>query len=539
MLAVLSLVPAASAAPAGAAASWQLEQPSPPPPPPGVTAVNRPLGLGQVGDIKFWAPNRGLLITAGTPPAIPAGLWADNGVSWHLLSTVCGSAHGRIAWAGPDEFWTISDPAPNSEEAGQIGTTLCHFRSGAVVASYATPTGSSDPYQTMFAAACNGPTDCWFAGDDAEAPLTGAFHLHWDGTNLTDSLAPQDHRIDGLAALDGQFFESALLQSSDQPQPSEDPPVLLHRIVEGVTPDEQFADEPFYPAVPVSTASNADSFMTLGTNGSELWAVGGEVPASSSSGQQVPLAARFVDGNFEQVTVNGAQFNAGDGFLGVAPEPGAGDAWVTAGTTFSEQPPLPPAEVARIADDGTIIYDVVPATGSGQTNRGSAAGPIACPATNDCWMVTKEGWLFHYTDGTTYREDTDPNFFGVIDQRPPDAGTATFYPDTSPLDDSLANQVTVTVTPPPMLRPRPKARQVRAVTHERERLRGTTLVLSFRLTIRARVALVALRKGRLVARTRTHRFAPGRHSLSLPLDRNRWPTKLRLDVTPITGGKQR
>jgi hypothetical protein len=524
MLLVLSLL-FAIASSAHAAASWMLEQPSPPPPPAGVSPVDRPLGLGQVGDIEFWSPNRGLLITGGNPPAIPAGLWAYNGAGWHLLSTVCGSGHGRIAWAGPDEFWTISDPAPNSSEAGQIATTLCHFQNGTVVASYATPTGSNDPYTLMTAAACNGPTDCWFAGRDAQPPLTGAFHLHWDGTALTDVLGPQDHQIDGLAAIGGQFFESTFVTSADQPVPQEDTPILLHRIVEGVTPDQQFVNEPFVPSSDASTPS----FLTLGSDGTNLWAVGGE---TSSQAPRPPFAARLVSGTFQSLTIDTAHFAAPNAFLGASPEPGSAAAWVTVGTQQSDGSSLPAAEVARLSNDGsTLEDDTVPARGSGQANKGSAAGPIACPAVNDCWMVTKEGWLFHYTDGTAIAQDTDANFAGVIDQRPPDAGTATFYPDSSPLDDSLANQQIITVTPTTTTKTkRPKPRRI--VTHMHVHLRGLTLELSFTLVVRAHVSLAGVRAGRIVARTPTRVLAPGRHVLSLRLDRRRWPTKLKFNVTP-------
>src|SRR5450755_2180629 len=121
--ALLSVLMAAmlTGAPTAAASepTWRFEPAEAPPPPPGATPASFPLPLGKVGDIEFWAPNRGLLITSGTGPNcaestiengnVPCGLYAYNGVSWHLLSTVCGATNGRIAWAGPDEFWTISD----------------------------------------------------------------------------------------------------------------------------------------------------------------------------------------------------------------------------------------------------------------------------------------------------------------------------------------------------------------------------------------------------------------------------------------------
>lgn len=534
---VVALLLAASGSPARAtAASWQLEQPPPPPPPAGINGVDRPLGLGQVGDIKFWAPNRGLLTTGGNPPAIPKGLWAYDGVGWHLLSTVCGSGIGRIAWAGPDEFWTVSDPAPTSQQARLIGVTLCHFVNGVVVASYATPTGATDPYTEMSAAACNGPSDCWFGGSSASAPLTGAFHLHWDGSNLTDALAPQDRQIYSLAALQGQFFESTFVTAGgDQPVPPENPPVLLHRIVAGLPPSDEFVNEPFTPA----SQPNFPSYLTLATDGTELWAVGGQ----SSDFQRPPLAARFVGGNFEELGVDTTQFKAPDAFLGVAPEPGGGDAWITVGQPFNDSQPLPAARVARIADDGTTReMDAVPAPGSGQTNHGSAAGPIACPAPSDCWLVTKEGWLYHYTDGSVHQPDTDPAFSAVIDARPPDAGTITIAPDSSPLDDSLANQpppVQVTPPPPPKTKAAKPPKPIHTVTNMHERLHGTTLELSFTLNVRAKVSLSGLRGGRTVARAASAVLARGRHVLRLRLNIHRWPMKLKFTVTPTPTPKKR
>src|SRR5262249_41452525 len=131
---------------------------------------NVPIPLGKVGAIEFWAPNRGLLITAGNPPTVPPGVWAYNGREWHELAEVCGASDGRIAWAGPEEFWTISDGRP-----GQVGieggrppledNTLCHFDAGQVVGSYASLAFRLDSYQAMHAAGCLSPSDCWFAGD--------------------------------------------------------------------------------------------------------------------------------------------------------------------------------------------------------------------------------------------------------------------------------------------------------------------------------------------------------------------------------------
>src|SRR5689334_11347964 len=186
LTALASIVAALVLAPtAGADPSWNLEQPRPPGLP-----INVP--LGAPGDLKFIAPNRGLLAVEGNG-AVPQGLFAYDGTGWHQLSTVCGGSAqtSRIAIAGPDEFWTITSP---SQPRNGDGIALCHFKDGNVVGSFSTSPDSPDPYQRMDAAACAGPDDCWFGGFSAQDPTgerRGSFHLHWDGTTLETFYAPQ------------------------------------------------------------------------------------------------------------------------------------------------------------------------------------------------------------------------------------------------------------------------------------------------------------------------------------------------------------
>src|SRR5262245_37386160 len=126
-LAALALAACCLAPAPAAAEGWHSEQPL-------SAGATVPTALGPIYDIEFWAPNRGLLITKG-------GLWAYDGTGWHQLSTVCGGTEGRIAWAGPLDFWTISDqPLGQSQQIGsRVGPriSLCHFVDGRVVASYA------------------------------------------------------------------------------------------------------------------------------------------------------------------------------------------------------------------------------------------------------------------------------------------------------------------------------------------------------------------------------------------------------------------
>ena len=109
--------------------------------------------------------NKGRLVEGNA--VVPAGLFFWNGRAWGQLSTVCGGSGeaSRIAWAGPDEFWVITEP---SEPRVGSGLGLCHFKDGVVVGSYSTPLQSPDPFRPMDAAACNGPSDCWFAGIGSE-----------------------------------------------------------------------------------------------------------------------------------------------------------------------------------------------------------------------------------------------------------------------------------------------------------------------------------------------------------------------------------
>ncbi len=228
---------------ARAEATWRLEQPTPP----AGTPYKIPLGVPD--DMEFYAPNEGLLSVEGNT-VIPAGLYFWNGRDWHQLSTVCGGSGetSRIAWAGPEEFWIITEP---SEPRVGSGLGLCHFKDGVVVGSYSTPFQSSEPFRPMDAAACNGPDDCWFAGIGSEDPSgqhIGAFHLHWDGSNLTGSYQPQGRGVSGLTYFDGDFYESTLVgtQAGNTTDPvtlaTPEPfgPILIHKLVGNTFTDTNF-----------------------------------------------------------------------------------------------------------------------------------------------------------------------------------------------------------------------------------------------------------------------------------------------------------
>jgi hypothetical protein len=523
VLAALLLAPGAAADP-----GWNLEQP---PAPSGPLKVP----LGKPTDLKFIAPNRGLLAVEGNA-TIPPGLFAYDGTGWHQLATVCGGSAQttRIAIAGPREFWTIT--APSKPRTGD-GTALCHFKDGNVVASYSTAPESPDPYQRMDSAACSGPSDCWFGGFSAQDPTgerLGAFHLHWDGTSLETVYAPQGRGVTDIEALNDTFYETVLVGStpgdaSDNVsgflfEPEGDHPRLIHRIQNGVFTNDLFLPQDL-PAVPPS----GSELLALGSDGTKLWAVGGGAgsgPAAPAGGRvpRPPLAVRLQNGTWTQVAFDASPFALTDRFADVAPVPGTNTAWVA---VDREGDLTRLAEVARIsAEDGTVAITRLPDAGPG---RGSAA-KIAFTAPNEGWMVTSDGWLFHYSDPAAppLVQDTDPAFRGPITFRPNEAAEQ-FVPDTPPADDSELFK------PPPVeIQQPPGAGRTKRIApllrHIKTRLAGKTLTVQFTLTRKARVTLIARRKKQVVARTRPRTMRPGRHALHLRLDARRWPQRLKLSA---------
>jgi hypothetical protein len=597
---VLAILALAAIAPAGAAAapSWQLAR----------SGARNQVPLGQVSAISFWAPNRGLLITDGTgrggcaetstTVAVPCGLYAYNGVDWHLLSNQCGATasegkSGQIAWAGPDEFWTISDQRPNSQQAaagheeGLSDISLCHFLDGKIAASYALPLTASNHYQAMDAAACLSPTNCWFGGRLAElgSPNTGAFHLHWDGENLTEVYSPEDHAVSSMAlAGEATLFESVVINPSlpGDHFGSENPahPFVLHQIdPPGSSIDfhDVFMEDASCglgcPPLPDYETALPEKFAGLSLGGDyiapsaanppapQLWAVAGP-PTTGGENSVRPIVLRYSAGEWWQMPEIGEQLEAQlkgtsascmtdpstcsglDGELGaVAAEPGAAAAWVALGSKDSE------AHIDRLEADrgggagkegkGRISVEEVP-LGEGQKlgPRGNA-GPIACPAVNDCWLATSEGWLFHLTeDGENtertdgYPEDIDPNFAGGITFRPKDESVLQEPSIEPPAEESSAGEPNLpSETAPKAASTRTtKALVTDVSSHIVHRY---TLELSFKLTVKARVQLLASRKSRRVAETPKKTLKAGKHMLTLRLNPRSWPNKINLKATPL------
>jgi hypothetical protein len=554
-----------------AGASWVSAPAQAPPTPNGASPSPYPVPLGYVGDMEFWQPNRGLLITAGSG-VVPEGLYSYNGVGWHELSTVCGGTDGRIAWAGPNEFWTIADQRPgqvlpSGGTAALEDVSLCHFDDGVVVGSYALPLDQPDSYEPMNAAACSSPDNCWFGG---ELDSSGAFHLYWNGTVLTVVDAPQDHAIASMALDAGQIFESVQLAPTDSYSgESQTNPPVLHIIspgggsdpfVDQYPTDTQDACAPFCPPLPNygETGSGAsmqpvapDSLDGLSLSSDShfnstnpaVWAVAGP----DGQGAAHPIALFYQDGNWTQVIPDLTTFPNGDAPIdrqpgevtptpvSTAAEPGENAAWIAVDPSLSNDQGNQ-AYVDRLVITGTdsaeFTDEDVLGDAQGVGPRGGVSA-ISCPGPADCWAATTEGWLYHLTTGARLTEDTDAYFDGVISYRPPDSGVPSVNPTTVPVGTGLPTTGRSTTS---------GKKPHRRVIHEKPVLThlghehlidGTTLVLSFDVTTKADVELLAKRHGRVVASTGFVLFRPGRRTLELRLNVKQWPTALQFKIRVV------
>ena len=516
-----------------AASTWRLEQPAPP------AGAPFKVPLGAPGDLRFYGPNRGLLLIEGNS-TVASGAYFYDGVAWRQLTTVCGGSadSSRVAWAGPTEFWTITEP---SRPRAGAGTALCHFKDGAVVGSFSTADSAVDPYRRMNAAACRNPNDCWFGGigsQDALGSRIGAFHLRWDGRDLKTVYGPQGRGVSALAAVGGGFIETTFVgrarENATDPvelaEPEEPSPRLLHAI----GPTGVFTNEPFVPAARAGIPADGTELLTIDSNGTDLWAAGGGAASGPSAPPdsivaRPPIALRraVAGGAWQEVTLDETLLKAGDVITSIAAIPGSADAMATVTRFADRRSTTAKARVVRISPTGAVQEFRLPASGAG---RGTATR-IACPAPEECWMATAAGWLFHFTDGSQHAQTTDPAFAAVIGFRPNESAEQ-FIPDAPPVDNSLL------FAPPPTAEqttaPAPKATRAKAVIKgvRKPVLRGNRLIVRFTVVRRARIGMVAYRGKRIVARARSRMLKPGKRQLVLKLSRKRsnYPKRLRFVV---------
>jgi hypothetical protein len=224
---------------------------------------------------------------------------------------------------------------------------------------------------------------------------------------------------------------------------------------------------------------------------------------------------------------------------GIAAEPGGEDAWLAL------RPPTGAGEgvsavLVHVSAEGKMLGEqTLPSKEEVQAGIGpkGAAARISCPALENCWMASTEGWLFHLApEGErTLRPNEISGFHNVISYRPPDQGLPQVVADAPPPDTSGLNEEGFVV--PKFLKgeeskPSSESKvQLPLLSRLHSKLiHHTTLQLSFHLAVKARVRLLAKRHGRLVASTRTLTLKAGSRTLSLGLNPRSWPTKLSLQT---------
>ncbi len=578
LAAALALLPGPAAAtglPDDGGAEWQVEQPLPPPGPGVETEV--PVSLGHIGDIEFYAPNRGALITSGNGGSVKPGVWFYDGASWHEAASECGATDGRIVWTGPDEFWTISDTRPGGASASGTqrppteDNTLCRFAPSAapnpkleIADSYGSVPFLGSSYQPMHAAACLTAQDCWFAGGPLPPPQVGIFMLHWNGATLEpEPYLTESHALWSMQPFGGLFYASLLLEEGDNRGAAEGaPPPLLKG---PITSHETTGFEPLPVALLYREreAVYRLDYLRLSVAGEAIWAgAGPQEPAGTGPEEAGVTIARKtkesgwrpviapVEGENEAEPPPGARLFHGEGgetdpdvLTALAAEPGTTSAWigVESGSDAKVEDAhefnhAARATLARVSSEGTVS-DRLELPLPEDTLHGPLGDVqrIVCPAQHDCWATTAAGWLLHLsTEGERHSEPlADPVFAEIeagtpIAFRPPDQGVPAENPDTIPADP---NEIESTRNEEVIKAPvrEPAKVPVPLLTHVHTRvIHRTTLVLSFHLAVVAKVQLLAERKRKVVARTAQHTLKAGNRSLQLQLDPKRWPTHLNL-----------
>jgi hypothetical protein len=454
--------------------------------------------------------------------------------------------------------------------------TLCHFKgrlteSGQVVASYATLAFGPDSYQAMHAAGCLSQNDCWFAGDPLPAGNNpGAFHLHWDGSGVHASPNPQGHTVEDMRAFELQppksepgapplryLFESVQLANGDKLSEPESPfaPSVLH-LISPIGQQPTFAS--LTPGVPLygeTEAPAALGFLHLGADAGALWGAGDPASLGNPNGAEVTIVRYAADGTWTQLLGPGTdppsgnpftkfpapkkteEENANEAITSIAPDHSGESAWAALSSPENARlGSAAPALLARVSASGAISERIA-LPSAAETARGvlpkGPADKLACPALDDCWLATRAGWLFHLSDGKALERDAgfDQAFPGLITSRPLDAGIPQVQPDAPPPEEGPPKEPPAAAGTLAESVATPASVTVPLLSHLHTRLvRGTTLELSFHLSVRARVRLFARRHRRVVASSAMHTFAAGNRKLLVALNVHKWPTKLDLQT---------
>jgi hypothetical protein len=443
-----------------------------------------------------------------------------------------------------------------------------------VVGSYAHPAGEADSYQAMHAAACIPPSppavdseDCWFGGDSLPEPQLGAFHLHWNGSSVeAEPYLGEGHAVESMRVLEGVLFESVRVRAGDPVAKEESRYPVLHVIEPEASPPivPEAEEPPLYGSF--SELSDGLEFLHLSAAEGALWGAAGKSPKAIEPGEEAGqvTVVRRVQGVWSQPFGPGAPTSgisphplgrvlgseaeerrllggeAKDAAVsGIAAEPGGEDAWLAL------RPPTGAGEgvsavLVHISAEGKVLGEqTLPTKAEAEAGVGpkGAATRISCPAVEECWMATTEGWLFHLAPegARTLPPNEISGFHNVIAYRPPDQGLPQVVADAPPPDTSGLNEegfVVPKIVKGEESKPSSESKvQLPLLSRLHSKLiHRTTLQLSFHLAVKARVRLLARRKGRVVASTRTLTLKAGSRTLRLSLNPHSWPKKLSLQT---------
>lgn len=550
----------AVASSASAASSWSAY------PLPRTSAFEQP--LGQPTSLSCWSANACVLLTIDNS-YFTNGVFAFTGDTttatsgWKQYATVCGQADerdgvGRVAWAGPNEFWTLTTPSSPYSSGGYAGRGLCRFSGGQVVGSYSTVRSqvdtSSDPYRRMEAAACRSSNDCWFGGIAAARPdgtSPGTFNLHWDGSNLKSVYAPAKRGASDIEAFNGGFAES-IFAGPDSKRES-DPTLIdvpeyspIQLIAPGANTAAGFSDgdlEPDAPGfVPEATEVLALDAGLPSAPGPTLWAVGGGAASGPQKDQEIdggmaddspadtgPFVAYREAGasnSWHQINSPANPDSINTRFVDVAAIPGTDEAIAAIAPGNSPQPSPAPSEIAKLdAAAGTVAIETIGDYGS--------VLRVECVNADQCWAATAEGWLLRYGDpASPVAANGDPAFSGQVLSRPNEVVEQSLA--DSSIDDSLLFAPAPVTDAEESSPPKRLKAAVRKVT---TKLRGTRLIFSFKTIRKVRVTILAKRRGRVVAQSRSGLLRPGRQKMVLHLNPKRWPTKIAMNVKEPSSAK--
>ena len=252
-------------------------------------------------------------------------------------------------------------------------------------------------------------------GEPLLEPQVGSFHLHWNGVSLEEEpYLGERFPVDDMRAFGGRIYESVLAE----PRAPTEPPIAitpaLHAInPAGVTPmfepeDEAGAGLPIYePEEP----AQALGYLHLSGAGAALWAAAGPRkapgqltvavreeggwrlligPESAGGAQLGHVLSPGEEGEEEQFfegPVSHASVTA------IAAEPGTGSAWIGLSVHGAER-----AVLIHVDSSGHLLgertFPSAEERAAGVGEKGGAAS-LACPAANDCWLATTQGWLYH------------------------------------------------------------------------------------------------------------------------------------------------